>query len=31
ALAHDPVLVHRLQRIRAHRDTGRAARARLPF
>lgn len=31
ALAHDPVLVHRLQRIRAQRDTGRAARARLPF
>ena len=31
ALAHDPVLVHRLQQIRAQRDTGRAARARLPF
>ena len=29
ALAHDPVLVHRLQRIRAQRDTGRAARAQL--
>lgn len=30
ALAHDPQLVRRLQRIRAQRDTGRAARAHLP-